>query len=145
MNAKKSQKSASGESPIYNLYDMSYHQMKNYILRLPSENVSYIDKIMVNFPEGSSIYDQCAYYMRAFSRAQIFLDANHRTGFFSLANILKKKGITIEADAQEITALFEYIKGKGWIEQGEMMVNLKDKDDEFHFYSKWFRMRLKLG
>lgn len=145
MNAKKAQKSASGERPIYNLYDRSFHQMKNYILKLPSEYVSYIEKIMTNFPDKSSIYDQCAYYMRAFSRAQIFLDANHRTGFFSLANILKKKGIIIEADAQEITALFEYIKGQGWIEQGEMMVNLKQKDDELNYLSRWFKMRLKLG
>jgi len=145
MNAKKALKTASGERPIYNLYDKSFHQMKNYILRLPAENVSYIEKIMSNFPEKSSIYDQCAYYMRAFSRAQIFLDANHRTGFFSLANILKKMGIFIAADAMEITALFEYIKGQGWIEQGEMIVNLKQKDEELNFLSRWFRMRLKLG
>jgi len=145
MNAKRAQRSASGERPIYNLFDRSYHQMKNYILKLPSENVRYIEKIMENFPERSSIYDQCAYYMRAFSRAQIFLDANHRTGFFSLANILKRKSIVIDADAREITALFEFIKGQGWIEQGEMMVTLKEKDDEFRYLSKWFRLRLKLG
>jgi prophage maintenance system killer protein len=143
MDAKKAVKSPSGEKPIYNLSDKSYHQMKQYILRLPAENVSYIDKIIMNFPEKSSIYEQCAYYMRAFSRAQIFPDANHRTGYFSLARILAKKGFVIGADAQEITALFEYIKGQGWMEQGEMMVNLKDKDSEYYHLCNWFRMRLK--
>lgn len=144
MDAKKGVKSSSGESTIYNLNDKSYHQMKDYILNLPSENVTYIERIMMDFPARSSIYDQCAYYLRAFSRAQIFPDANHRTGYFSLVNILKKKGILIDADAGEITALFEYIKGQGWMEQGEMVVNLKDKDAEYNHLKNWFTMRLKL-
>jgi prophage maintenance system killer protein len=143
MDAKKGVRSPSGEKPIYNLSDKSFHQMKMYLLKLPAENVGYIEKIMLNFPEKSAIHEQCAYYMRAFSRAQIFPDANHRTGFFSLARILEKKGINIEADAQEITALFEYIKGQGWMEQGEMMVNLREKDAEYRHLCNWFRLRLK--
>ena len=143
MDAKKGVRSSSGEKPIYNLSDKSFHQMKEYLLKLLAENVGYIEKIMMNFPDKSAIHEQCAYYMRAFSRAQIFPDANHRTGFFSLARILEKKGIVIDADAQEITALFEYIKGQGWMEQGEMMVNLKAKDAEYQHLSNWFRLRLK--
>jgi hypothetical protein len=42
------------------------------------------------------------------------------------------------------TQQFEYIKGQGWMEQGEMMVNLKTKDAEYQHLCNWFRLRLKL-
>lgn len=143
MNTKRGVKSSDGEQTIYHLHDMSYNKMKNYILHLPTELIIGIQKIMDNFPENFNIHEQCAYYMRAFSRSQIFLDGNHRTGYFSLVNILKKKGIIIDSDTYEITSLTEYIKGQGWMEQGNTTVNLKEKDDEYYFLADWFEKRLK--
>jgi hypothetical protein len=92
----KGLKSSRGEYMIYNLWGISYGQMKKYILNLPQEKITYLENIKLNFPEKSSIFDQCAYYFRAFSRCQIFKDGNHRTGFFALQNILRKKDIKID-------------------------------------------------
>ena len=89
---------------------------------------------MKHFPLDINIYGQCAYYFRAFSRGQIFLDANHRTGYFSLTNILRKKGIIINASLSEITAMTEYMKAQGWIKQGEMNVSLTEKVIHLHFF-----------
>ena len=143
-NAKRERKSSTGEVTEYLLHGMNWNQMKRYILNLSEENVSYIQKIMDNFPEDGDIYQQSAYYFRAFSRGQIFLDANHRTGYFSLANILKKNGVKINADIYEIIGLTEYIKAKGWLKQTIMNVNLLEKDEEYYVLVKWFEDKLEL-
>jgi len=124
---------------------MSYNQMRKYICNLPQEKIGFIEKIMDNFPEKATIYEQCAYYFRAFSRGQIFLDGNHRTGYFSLQNILNRKGIIIIADLNEITGLTEYIKDQGWYKMGQVMVNLKEKDEEYYVLLDWFKERLDFG
>lgn len=144
LNAKRGVKSSTGELTVYHLYDRSYNQMKDYILNLPDELVTYIEKIMLNFPDNAPLYNQCAYYFRAFSRGQIFYDANHRTGYFSLATILKKKDIIINARLIEVAQLTEYIKAQGWLKQGEMNVNLNEKDDEYYALVKWFEIKLEL-
>ena len=120
---------------------MSHSQMKKYILDLTVED---LNKILWNFPEKSNIFHQCAYYFRAFSRSQIFLDANHRTGYFSLKAILKKKGVNINADADDITSMTEYVKGQGWLALPDMDVSLKEKDEEYKFLVDWFKERLQL-
>ena len=114
--------------------------MKKYILNLPVEDPN---KILWNFPEKSNIFHQCAYYFRAFSRSQIFLDANHRTGFFSLLAILKKKGMDIDADADDIISMTEYVKAQGWLALPDMDVSLKEKDEEYEFLVDWFKERLQ--
>ena len=103
----------------------------------------FIEKIRLNFPDEDDIFEQSAYWYRAFSRGQVFHDANHRTGFFSWKNLLHNRGIEIKADAYEIVCLTEAIKGMGWIQQGEMVVNLREKDDEFMMLKRWFRDRLQ--
>ena len=118
--------------------------MQKYIMELPEDSVEYLQKILDNFPEDEDIYNQSAYYFRAFSRGQIFLDANHRTGYFSLANILKKKRIIINADLDEVIGLTEYIKAKGWLKQTNMNVNLIEKDEEYYTLLKWFEDKLEL-
>ena len=143
-NAKRERKSSTGEVTEYLLHGMTWNQMKHYVLNLSEENISYIQKIMDNFPEEGDIYQQSAYYFRAFSRGQIFLDANHRTGYFSLANILKKNGVKINADIYEIIGLTEYIKAKGWLKQTIMNVNLLEKDEEYYVLVKWFEDKLEL-
>ena len=143
-NAKRERKSSTGEATEYLLHGMTWNQMKRYVMNLSEENISYIQKIMDNFPENDDIYQQSAYYFRAFSRSQIFLDANHRTGYFSLANILKKNGVKINADLCEIIGLTEYIKAQGWLKQTKMIVNLLDKDEEYYVLVKWFEDRLEL-
>jgi len=141
MNAKKGIKNSDGDVTQYILHDMSHSKMKKYILALPKNDII---KINLNFPEKSDIFNQCAYYFRAFSRGQIFLDANHRTAYFSLKAILKKKGIEINADNAEITAMTEYVKGQGWIKLPIMDVNLKEKDEVYRFLVDWFQEKLKL-
>ena len=133
------------DTPIYCLHGMTYNQMRKYICNLPEEKIVFIEKIMNNFPEKANIYAQCAFYFRAFSRGQIFYDANHRTGYFSLQNILNRKGIIIKADLDEITGLTEYIKGQGWLKMGKIPVNLKEKDEEYYVLRDWFKERLDLG
>jgi len=118
--------------------------MKKYILEPPKELTDFIIKIRLNFPENADIYNQCAYYFRAFSRSQLFYDANHRTGYFSLSQVLNKKGIMINADLNEIIGLTEYIKAQGWIKQTDMMVNLTEKDEEYHALVDWFGEKLEL-
>lgn len=143
MNAKKGQKDSKGEVTVYNLEDLSYNQMKDRIINLPEEQREYLMKILLNFPENATIFEQCAYYFRAFSRGQIFADANHRTGFFSLGSILKRKGIKICADNDDINSMTEYIKAEGWINLCDMDVNLKEKDEEYEFLVGWFREKLE--
>lgn len=143
-NAKRERKSSTGEVTEYLLHGMTFDKMKHYVLDLPEEKISYIQKIIDNFPEKDDIYQQCAYYFRAFSRGQIFLDANHRTGYFSLANILRKNGIKINADLHEIVGLTEYIKAQGWLKQTTMKVNVLEKDEEYYGLLKWFEDKLEL-
>jgi prophage maintenance system killer protein len=140
-NAKRQVKNSSGEQTIYHLHDKTYNQMRKYILNVPDEG---IQKIIDNFPFYENIYEQCAYYFRAFSRGQIFLDGNHRTGFFSLSNILKKKSIIINANLNEIVSMTEYMKAKGWIKQGQMNVRLTQRDEEYIFLVEFFKERLEL-
>jgi prophage maintenance system killer protein len=140
-NAKRQVKNSSGERTIYNMHDKTYKQMGKYILNVSDES---IQKIINNFPLYVNIYEQCAYYFRAFSRGQIFLDANHRTGYFSLSNILKKKSIIINANLNEITSMTEYMKGQGWIKQGQMNIRLTEKDEEYFFLAEFFKERLEL-
>ena len=143
INARKGVKNKKGEKAIYELHGKTHKQMKKYIKNLPSDHRSNITQINIDFPTKTYIYNQCAYYFRAYSRSQIFLDANHRTGFFSLALILRKKGIIINADVEDIVGLTEYIRGMGWLKMGELGVNLKEKDDEYHYLVKWFTEKLE--
>ncbi len=140
-NAKKEVKNSKGEKTIYNMHDKTYHEMSKYILNVPDED---IQKVITNFPLSVNIYEQSAYYFRAFSRGQTFLDANHRTGFFSLSNILKKKSIIINANLNEITTMTEYMKGQGWIKQGLMNIRLTEKDEEYVFLTEFFKEKLEL-
>jgi prophage maintenance system killer protein len=142
-DARREIKDGRGNVTVYILHDMSYHQMKRYILKLPPDREEALRSIMENFPEKTDIYEQCAYYFRGFSRSQIFLDANHRTGYFSLVNLLRRKGLCLDASAYDVTAMTEFIKGQGWLLQGEMTVNLKGKDDEFLYLVDWFKERLQ--
>jgi len=145
INSRKGVKNRKGEKTIYELHGKTHRQMKKYIKELPSEYRNNITRINIDFPINTDIYRQCAYYFRAYSRSQIFLDANHRTGFFSLALILKRKGIIINADVEDIIGLTEYIRGMGWLKMGQLGVNLKEKDDEFHYLVKWFVKKLELS
>ena len=143
MDSKKGIKDSSGSRAVYHLRGMSYSQMKKYIQNLPAERTNAIERILSDFPIRSHIFNQCAYYYRAFSRTQVFFDANHRTGFFSLANILRKKGILIDPDEHEIISMSEYIRGKGWLKMGDLKVNLKEHDEEYEFLVEWFEEKLK--
>ena len=135
---KKSQ-----EVPIYMTHGLSHSRLKKMILNPEQEEREFIEKIRMNFPDGDDIFEQSAYWYRAFSRGQVFHDANHRTGFFSWKNLLHNKGIEINAESYEIASLTEAIKGMGWIQQGEMVVNLREKDDEYIMLKSWFRDRLQ--
>ena len=141
-NARKAQKRGYDE-PVYLTHGLTHNQMRKKILTMASEETASLTKFIVCFPSNSNLYSQCAYWYRAFSRSQLFLDANHRTGFFSLQNVLRKKELIIDASNEEITALTYYIKNSGWIKQGEMVVNLKEKDDEYYKLKTWFSDRLK--
>ena len=143
LNARKAQKKGFDE-PIYLTHNYTHNQMRKKILEMTSEETASLAKFINCFPSNSDIYCQCAYWYRAFSRSQLFPDANHRTGIFSLQNILRKKGVFIDASNDEITALTDYIKNSGWIKQGEMVVNLTEKDDEYKKLKTWFNDKLKL-
>jgi prophage maintenance system killer protein len=129
----------------YETQDLPYNQVKKQLLNFSADDKYKITQINLNFPERSNIYAQCAYYFRAFGKAQIFPDANHRTGYFALSQILKKKGIKIEADYDELRGMMEYLRGEEWIEQTEMNIYLKEKDEIYRFLVGWFKKNLVLG
>jgi prophage maintenance system killer protein len=131
------------DAPIYLTHGFSHSKLKKMILNPEPEERDFIEKIRLNFPDEDDIFEQSAYWYRAFSRGQVFHDANHRTGFFSWKNILRNKDLEINADAYEIGSLTETIKGMGWIQQGEMVVNLKEKDEEYMMLKMWFKDRLQ--
>jgi hypothetical protein len=110
MDAKNGLKDSKGDVAIYHLFEGSYSQMRKRITDLSSDKVQIIEAINIHFPENTNIYCQCAYYYRAFSRSQIFPDANHRTGYFSLQRMLEIKGLEINADNDEVVGLTEYIR-----------------------------------
>ena len=99
--ARQKKRDKNKKVPVYNTHDQSYNQVQKELLHFPSEDKYKITQINLNFPERANIYAQCAYYFRAFGKAQLFPDANHRTGFFALSQILKKKGLVIDADYDE--------------------------------------------
>jgi len=72
---KKSQHTKK-EVPFYELHGKSFKEMERYILS-PDRDEG-IEKINDNLPSGKDIYSQSAYYLRAFSRSQIFEDAKER-------------------------------------------------------------------
>jgi prophage maintenance system killer protein len=131
------------EPMVYHTWGRSYKEMRRYILEPPTQCEEKIIQIRMKFPEDADIFEQCAYYFRAFSKCQIFLDGNHRTGYFSLIEILKKNGLCIKTNIDEINNLSEYIKGKGWIKQCDINVDLKERDDEFFALKEWFEKRLQ--
>ena len=144
-NAKQGKKDSGGEKTIYHLYQFnSYSQTRKYIVNLPDDKVDIIRALIDYFPEKSSIYCQCAYYYRAFSRGQIFPDANHRTGFFSLQQLVNQNGLYIDCDNEEVVGLTEYIRGQGWLKMGDITVRLTEKDDEYNYLVDWFKEKLKL-
>ena len=145
MDSKKGVKDSSGTRAVYHLLGRSYNQMKKYIQNLPMERTNSIERILSNFPTRSHIFNQCAYYYRAFSRAQIFPDANHRTGFFSLQYLVRLQGLYIDSDNEEIVGLTEYIRGQGWLKIGDITVRLTEKDDQYKYLVSWFKEKLKLG
>jgi prophage maintenance system killer protein len=142
-DAKNGVKDSKGDVAIYHLFGSSYNQMRRKITNLSSDNVQIIDAICKYFPENTNIFCQCAYYYRAFSRSQIFPDANHRTGYFSLQRMLEIQGLEINADNDEVVGLTEYIRGQGWLKMGDIMVRLTEKDDEYKFLRDWFKEKLK--
>ena len=85
IRAKRKKMYKNRKITVYKTHDLSYNQMKKRLLHLHSEDKYKITKINLNFPERSNIYAQCAYYFRAFGKAQIFPDANHRTLYFALS------------------------------------------------------------
>ena len=144
LRAKRKEMDKNKKVAIYNTHDMSYNKVKKNLLNFPADDKYKITQINLNFPDRSNIYVQCAYYFRAFSKAQIFPDANHRTGYFALSQILKKKGLKIEADYDELRGMMEYMRGEEWIEQTEMNIYLKDKDKIYKFLVDWFKKNLVL-
>ena len=144
LRAKRKEMDKNKKVAIYNTHDMSYNKVKKLLLNFPSDDKYKITQINLNFPERARIYGQCAYYFRAFSKSQIFPDANHRTGYFGLSQILKKKGLKIEADYDELRGMMEYMRGEEWIEQTEMNIYLKEKDEIYKFLLEWFKKNLVL-
>ena len=142
IRAKQKKMDKNRKITVYKTQDLSHNQMKKRLLHLHSEDKYKITKINLNFPKQSNIYAQCAYYFRAFGKAQIFPDANHRTGYFALFQILRKKGLKIEADYDELRGMMEYIRGEEWIEQTEMNIYLKEKDEIYKFLFEWFKKYL---
>jgi prophage maintenance system killer protein len=145
-NAKQGKKDSCGVETVYHLYHFeSYSKTRKHIVGLPQNKVEIIESMIKHFPEKTSIYEQCAYYYRAFSRAQIFPDANHRTGFFSLQYLVRLQGLYIDSDNEEIVGLTEYIRGQGWLKMGDITVRLTEKDDQYKYLVSWFKEKLKLG
>jgi prophage maintenance system killer protein len=142
IRAKQKKMDKNKKITVYKTHDLSYNQVKKQLLHFPAEDKYKITQINLNFPEKANIYAQCAYYFRAFGKAQIFPDANHRTGYFALSQILRKKGLKIDADYDELRGMMEYIRGEEWIEQTEMNVYLKEKDEIFKFLEDWFKNNL---
>lgn len=126
----------------YEMHGKSFKEMKRFILDPERDEV--IDKINKNFPRQGDVYSQSAYYLRAFSRSQIFLDANHRTGFFSLIEILRPKGYFIDANIDSIQTLGDYLKSHFYIHQGEIVINLKKRDEVYDVILKWLKEHLDL-
>jgi len=142
MRAKRKEMDKNKKVAIYNTHDLSFNQLKKHLKNFPSDDKYKITQVNLNFPERTNIYGQCAYYFRAFGKAQIFPDANHRTGYFALSQILKKKGLKIDADYNELRGMMEYMRGEEWIELSEMNIYLKEKDEIYEFLVEWFKKNL---
>ncbi len=142
LNYKKEVVDSGGSKTVYNLWGEARHHTKKVILE--SEKIRLtIGEINANFPTRSHIYNQCAYYYRAFSKCQIFPDANHRTGYFCIRKILNDKGLRITVEHEEIVQISESIRGKQYIESGDIAVTLKEKDEVYKDLVDWFSQVLK--
>jgi len=130
------------EVPFYELHGKTFKEMERYIMS-PDRDEG-IEKINENLPSGKDIYSQSAYYLRAFSRSQIFEDANHRTGLFCLRQVVKIRGYELKASVEDVQQLGDYLKSHFYIHQGEIMVNLKEKDDVYDVIYDWIKPRLDL-
>ena len=142
LRAKRKEMDRNKKVAIYNTHDLSFNQVKKQLMNFPKDDKYKITQINLNFPERVQIYRQCVYYFRAFSKSQIFPDANHRTGYFALSQILKKKGLIIDAEYDELRGMMEYLRGEEWIEQTEMNIYLKEKDVIYKFLVGWFKKYL---
>ena len=128
---------------VYELHGMTYKQMRRNILSPDKDEL--IERINSNFPTGGDIYSQSAYYFRAFSRSQIFYDANHRTGYFCLWQLIHHKGYELKATIDDVQMLGTYLKNFSYVNQGDMDIFLKEKDEVYDEIYKWLRKELDLG
>lgn len=53
-------------------------------------------------------------------------------------------GIIINASLDDIVCITNYMKAEGWITQGQMIQNLKEKDEEHRYLLAWFQRVLQL-
>ena len=139
--AKRGLTNKDGEPMIYETWGKTFDDTKKIILNpSPDCQKKFID-IRKHFPVRAYIFSQCAYYFRAFSKCQLFPDGNHRTGYFSLLQIMKKKNLRLKAGLVEINQLSVYLKNMG-IMECDINVNLIEKDEVYKYLREWFEQEL---
>lgn len=92
-----------------------------------------------HFPEGASLAVQAAYLVRAFGGLRPFSEANHRTGWDVMAEVLQHAGHQVLATPDEIRSLGNTL----WEDlQGFQEEDLEEVDDAARMLESWFHTRI---
>lgn len=89
------------------------------------------------FPSGSPAHLQAAYLVRAFSVARPFAEANHRTGWDYVSELLEHNGFELMAGVDEGRALGNEV----WERIDPAVADVGD-DEVLAYLSEWFRPRI---
>lgn len=96
------------------------------------------------FPHGAPLHEQAAYVVRAFNGLRPFAEANHRTGWDYLSELMIHSGYEVFPSEEEGRALGNEV----WGRVGEAYPDgfgrnrVLDRDAVFQYLADWFRPRI---
>lgn len=91
-----------------------------------------------HFPTGAPAHRQAAYLVRAFSVARPFAEANHRTGWDYVSELLEHNGFTLMAGADDGRSLGNEV----WERIDGTAADVEDDDEVLDYLSDWFKPRI---
>lgn len=95
-------------------------------------------EIHEHFPGGVPVHRQAAYLVRAFSVARPFAEANHRTGWDYMSELLEHNGFTLMADVDEGRGLGNEL----WDRLDGVRTHVGDDDEVLAYLHDWFKPRV---
>ncbi len=95
------------------------------------------------FPNGEPVHEQAAYLVRAFSAARPFAEANHRTGWDYVSELLEHNGFALLASVDEGRGLGNDV----WDQLREVYPNgaqplVHESDGVSEYLLEWFQPRI---